>query len=196
VSTAARFNFRRAALTAAALAALSAATVVFAQPATAAASESCGKKVFADWYDNGRVDNIYPQRCYREAIRLLPVDIRDYSSAREDILRALLYAQQGKPDPGDGGTGGGGSDPGGNGGSGGSGGGGGNGGTNGGGTGEGRGDGGSGTVDPGDVDTSGPSSVPVPLIVLAAIAATLLALGAAGYVTRRAAGRPGGPPAL
>ncbi len=153
--------------------AVAAAALAATGSANAASTERCAKQVIADWYDNGRVDHIYPLHCYREAIKILPVDVRDYSSAREDILRALQYAQQGKPDPGDSGSGG----TTGNGGTG-------NGGT--GGTGSGDSPGGS---DPGSVDTSGPSAVPIPLIVLAAIAGLLLVLGAAGYVTRRSAAR-------
>jgi hypothetical protein len=160
------------------LAAALVAALVSAAPADAASSSKCAKEVIADWYDNGRVDKIYPQHCYREAIKILPVDVRDYSSARDDILRALAYAQQGKPDPGDSGSNGGSGDPGGSGGQGG--GGGGTGGT------------GGGPANPDTeppVDTSGPSAVPIPLIVLAAIATLLLVLGAAGYFTRRAAGK-------
>jgi hypothetical protein len=176
-----RLTLRRTALAAATLLALATAALVAAGPAGAAKTDNCAKQVFADWYDNGRVDNIYPQHCYREAIKLLPVDIRDYSSAREDILRALAYAKQGKSDPGDKGS---------------------NGNNSGGTAGGNNNGGGTPTTDPGgndgagpgstSVDTSGPSAVPVPLIVLAAIAALLLALGAAGYVTRR---RRGGPAA-
>ncbi|MDH4177259.1 MAG: hypothetical protein OEV72_06755, partial [Thermoleophilia bacterium] len=61
-----------------------------------AADQSCAKQVIADWYDNGRVDRIYELQCYRDAVNALPVDVRDYSSAKDDILRALLFAQQGK----------------------------------------------------------------------------------------------------
>lgn len=163
-------------------------------PANAAKASSCAKAVIADWFDNGRVDRVYPQRCYREAIKILPVDVRDYSSAREDILRALLYARQGKPDPGDQGdngqqNGGGGGTP--------------TGGSNaGGGGGEppptttvpgGEDPTKGGGEDPSTtLDTAGPSAVPLPLIVLAAIAALLLALGAAGYVSRRSGARSGG----
>ena len=47
-----------------------------------------------------------------------------------------------------------------------------------------------------DVDTSGPSSVPIPLLVLGGLALLLLAAGGAGYLSRRAqARREGGPPA-
>jgi hypothetical protein len=149
------------------------AAVAAAAPANAATTAKCAKEVIADWYDNGRVDKIYPLHCYREAIKILPVDVRDYSSARDDILRALAYARQGKPDPGGssgGNPGGNPSDPGGN-----------------------PGDPGGPGANP--VDTSGPSAVPIPLIVLAAIATLLLVLGAVGYFTRRAAGRrEGGDP--
>jgi hypothetical protein len=166
-----RPSVRHSVLALAALAVALVAVLAVAAPAGAAAKAKCAKEVIADWYDNGRVDKIYPQRCYREAIKILPVDVRDYSSARDDILRALAYAQQGEPDPGDGGSAGSPSDPG----------------DPGGGT---AGPGG-GPSDPGEspVDTSGPSAVPIPLIVLAVIATLLLVLGAAGYLTRRAAGR-------
>lgn len=147
-----------------------------ASTAGAASTASCAKQVIADWYDNGRIDKIYEQHCYREAIKILPVDVRVYSGAEDDILRALQYARQGEPDPGDQGGGGtpdAGADP----------------------------DSDPSPApspDPGPdpapaaVDTSGPSAVPVPLIVLAGIAGLLLVLGAAGYVTRRVAARRGG----
>ncbi len=105
----------------------------------------------------------------------------DYSNAKEDILRALAYARQGKPDPGASGgqrpTGTTPEDP----------------------TAPG--------ADPGDpgpgeettasepVDTSGPSSLPIPLLILGGLALLLLAAGGAGYLSRRAqARRAGGPP--
>ncbi len=151
----------------------------------AAAEENCAKQVIADWYDNGRVDNIYELQCYRDAVKALPVDVRDYSSAKDDILRALLFAQQGTTDPGDGDPGTDpGSDPGG-----------GTGGDPGGGTG---GDPGGGTdttpTTTPSVDTAGPSSIPVPLLVLAGLATLLLVLGAAGYLTRRKASHRGDEP--
>ena len=45
------------------------------------------------------MDKIFPKHCYQEAIRSLPVDVLDYSNAKEDILRALAYARQGKARP-------------------------------------------------------------------------------------------------
>jgi uncharacterized membrane protein YgcG len=153
-----------------------------AAPATAAKGKSCARAVIDDWFPDNRVDKIYPRHCYREAIKALPVDVRGYSNAEEDILRALTYAKQGKPDPGDQGSSGNGSS----------------------GTGSGAGgpgsNGGGGTAagSGAGVDTSGPSSVPIPLLVLAGLATLLLALGAAGYLTRRMAARRNGddePPA-
>jgi hypothetical protein len=64
-----------------------AATVVVA-PAPAAAS-SCANAVVADWRDNGRIDRTYPPQCYRAAVDALPEDVRVYSSAQNDITRAL-----------------------------------------------------------------------------------------------------------
>lgn len=172
------------------LAAISALTLLALPGPAAAATKSCADQVVADWYGDGRVDKIFPLHCYQEAIRSLPVDVLDYSNAKEDILRALQFARQKKPDPGPSGeapTG-----------------------TNGdpgpGGPGDPADPGGPGDPsDPGDpgeetvaappVDTSGPSSIPVPLLILGGLALLLLAAGGAGYLSRRAqARREGGPP--
>jgi hypothetical protein len=178
-------------------------TLAVAGPA-AAASKTCADDVIADWYGDGRVDKVFPLHCYQEAIRSLPVDVLDYSNAKQDILRALAFARKGKQDPGPtgdeqttgtggtgdktetvGGAGGGSSGGGGN--------------TGGGGTSGNTGDPSTGpgtvTTAAGEVDTSGPSSLPIPLIILGGLALLLLAAGAAGYLSRRAqARREGGPP--
>ena len=168
------------------LAAIAALTLGAGAPPATAATESCADKVVADWYGDGRVDAIFPLHCYQAAIRSLPIDVLDYSNAKEDILRALQFARQKKPDPGPAGgeptgTKGPGdpaptgpndpSDP-------------------------------SDPSDPGEetvaappVDTSGPSSIPVPLLILGGLSLLLLAAGGAGYLSRRAqARREGGPP--
>jgi len=41
-----------------------------------------------DWSD-GRIDGTYPMGCYRQALQAMPEDIRLYSSAVDDIQRAL-----------------------------------------------------------------------------------------------------------
>ena len=91
--------FRRLLLPAALLALVAAALLATA-PAASAKAKTCGEKVVDDWYGDGRVDEVFPTHCYLDAIRSLPVDVKDYSNAEEDIRRALAYARQHKPDPG------------------------------------------------------------------------------------------------
>jgi hypothetical protein len=81
-------SFKQAILTVALISvALLAAT---ARPA--AAATPCWKALLNDWYD-GRIDQTYASHCYTEAIAHLPRDVQTYSSAREDILRALQSAK-------------------------------------------------------------------------------------------------------
>jgi hypothetical protein len=61
------------------------------RPAVAEAKTPCWKALLNDWYD-GRIDNTYPVHCYREALSHLPSDVQTYSSAHDDILRALQSA--------------------------------------------------------------------------------------------------------
>jgi hypothetical protein len=151
---------------------------------TAAAATPCGKKVLADWFDNGRIDRLYPLHCYEEAIDAIPPDIRDYADAEEVISRALTAALRGEldpiggPDPTPGDGSGGGKGPGGSG----------SGGTGGSGGGLDGDTGGGGTTeasDTPDVDASGPSSIPVPLVILGGMSLALLAAGGLGYLSRR-----------
>jgi hypothetical protein len=143
-------------------------------PASAAAATACGDKVLADWFDNGRIDRLYPLHCYEDAIDAIPDDLRDYADAEEVISRALQSALRGELAPG-------GEDP-----------------TPGeddprpvGNGSNGPGSGGSGgSDDPGseaapDVDTSGPSSVPIPLLILGGMSVALLSAGGLGYLARR-----------
>ena len=139
--------------------------------ASAGAATPCGKKVLGDWFDNGRIDRLYPYNCYEEAIDAIPPDIGPYSDAEDVITRALQSALDGHlapggkdPTPGDGSSGSNGSN---------------------GDSGE---NGGTGSGDPQaapDVDTSSPSSVPIPLLVLGGMSVALLAAGGLGYVARR-----------
>ena len=66
--------------------------------APAAAAQSCGRKVIDDWWD-GRIDGTYALHCYDDAIEILPRDVRDYSSAEDDIKRALQAALRGEDAP-------------------------------------------------------------------------------------------------
>jgi hypothetical protein len=152
------------------LAATTVAALAVASPASAATP--CGKKVLADWFDNGRIDRLYPLNCYEEGIDAIPSDLRDYADAEEIITRALQAALNGNLAPGgadpspddenpgfDGGPGGN-SDP----------------------------DDPDGSGNPQaapGVDTSSPSSVPIPLLVLGGMSLALLAAGGLGYLSRR-----------
>jgi hypothetical protein len=153
------------ALVAASFVALSAPT-----PASAATTP-CGKKVLADWFDNGRIDRLYPLHCYEDAIDAIPDDLRDYADAEEVISRALQSALRGElapggrdptpGDPSDGPNGPGPNDP------------------------NDPSDPNGPEAAPPDVDTSGPSSVPIPLLVLGGMSLALLSAGGLGYLARR-----------
>jgi hypothetical protein len=143
---------------------LAAVAAALSMPGTAAAKGTkCGKEIVADWFDNGRIDRLYPLHCYEEAIDAIPQDIKDYANAADVIQHALqraltghLYRCKGCPDPSPGGsrsTGGGNA-------------------------------GGTEAAGP-TPNASGPSSVPIPLLVLGGISLALLAAGGLGYYSRR-----------
>ena len=71
-----------------------AAALAAALPAAATSTDACAQRVIRDWYDGGRVDGVYPLRCYHAAINALPEDVLQYSDARNEIERALAYAAQ------------------------------------------------------------------------------------------------------
>jgi hypothetical protein len=154
--------------------------------APAAAAPSCGRQVIDDWWD-GRIDGTYDLHCYDDAIEILPRDVRDYSSAEDDIKRALQAALRGEkappntkaqqneeePPPTTTTTG---TPP----------------------------DDEPPTTDPpGGPDREGSppigesaSSVPVPLLILAGLALLLVLAGSAGYLIRRFQSRRIPPPAV
>jgi hypothetical protein len=160
----------------------------------AAAAAPCWKTLLNDWYD-GRIDQTYPSHCYTDAISHLPSDVQTYSSAREDILRALQSAKararkSGKtvgpntllsPAAG-GGTGGG---------------------KNGGSSGIGATDTGPSATDANrkkglakvadKLNPGSASSLPVPLLVLGGLAILLVAAGGAGLAVKRIQARRTGP---
>ncbi len=148
--------------------------------AAPASATPCWRKVVNDWYGNGRVDGHYPIHCYSEAIAKLPEDSKQYSSAPQDIRRDMLLAIRGdRPGGGPGDLGGGGTSP-----------------TPTGftgttalGTGTSAGHRNKDQGFFGNVfDAFGPknaSSIPLPLIILAAVALLLLAAGGASFAARR-----------
>lgn len=68
---------------------LSAVALSVARPA--AAATPCWKALLNDWYD-GRIDHTYAIHCYNDALKHLPPDVKNYSSAHDDIERALQSA--------------------------------------------------------------------------------------------------------
>ena len=171
-----------------------------ARPAPAQAATPCWKLLLNDWYD-GRIDQTYAVHCYKDALKHLPSDVQTYSSAHDDILRALQSAitkQKNEhknvsnntlvpPENGSGGGTGSGS-----------------------GGGSGNGSGGTGTTttstgstttttsEPGrtgngglagQVGSDNASSVPLPLLILGGLALLLVAAGAAGLIAKRVQAR-------
>ena len=65
-----------------------------APAATATPTNDCWKAVVNDWLNNNRVDGVYAIPCYTQAIQHLNAypDVQNYSSATDDIQRALLAA--------------------------------------------------------------------------------------------------------
>jgi hypothetical protein len=58
----------------------------------AAAATPCWKSLLNEWY-SGRIQHVYPLHCYQDALKHLPSDVSTYSSARDDIQRALQSAR-------------------------------------------------------------------------------------------------------
>lgn len=163
-----------------------------AQAGGAAAATPCWKSLLNDWYD-GRIDNSYAIHCYQDALHHLPADVQTYSSAHDDILRALqsAVAQQKKagnkvgpgtllPPPSGGSSSGGGSTTT----------------STGGGTtttpvGRKPENGISGLAD--KLNPSSADSLPVPLLVLGGLAILLVAAGAAGLVAKQIQARKQAP---
>jgi hypothetical protein len=160
---------------------LSVGLAVGVAPAAAKSKPPCWKTLINDWYD-GRIDGVYPIHCYREALAHLPTDVETYSSARDDIKQALqkritqgsdgtTTSSQSVPPaaPGDDGNGNGPSNQ------------------NPSSGGDGNDKKASGPL-PSVISNTAPSSadsVPVPLIVLGAVAFLLIVAGATGFITRR-----------
>ncbi len=158
-----------------------------AQPAHAAAKAKaksttpCWKVLLNDWYD-GRIDGSYARHCYTDALKHLPADVSTYSSAHDDILRALqsaiakqkklgkkvgpntLITAPGGPKKGGGSK------------------------TDTSGTGRKQGTGLADKLNPGS-----PSSLPVPLLILGGLALVLVAAGGAGLVAKRIQARRQNP---
>jgi len=132
-------------------------------PASAAGATPCWRALINDWYD-GRIDYTYPIPCYTQAIQHLPQDVETYSSAKDDIMRALqqqLRNGRGEPPTYTGGSGSGTS-------------------------GSSSGSGSKGIITRA-IEWLGPSNasaIPLPLLILAGVAFLLLAAAGGSYISR------------
>jgi hypothetical protein len=160
-----------------ALLAFGATTAAAAPSASLEATSGCWLAVINDWLDNNQVDHFYAIPCYTQAIQHLNQfpDVKGYSSAADDIHRALLAAirqdRGGPAGPTSGGpnTSGGPSS---------------NGGNN---TDGGKSASGGGIIEQFShkVGPSNAQSIPLPLLVLAGLALLLLLAAAATWIARR-----------
>jgi hypothetical protein len=90
-------------------------SLLAASPSVAHAATPCWKQVISDWTADGQINGHYSPHCLRQAIKNTPEDLRDYSSIDDDINAALigtLTLKNGTNGTNGGGGGGGGGGPG------------------------------------------------------------------------------------
>jgi hypothetical protein len=177
-------RIRPAAITLALLVLVAGLAAAAALPSSAAAAgKPCWERVIDDWLDNGTIDKQYKAACYQQALKHVPEDLRDYSNITDAISAALSTSLRGDSGNGNGSSSGGGSS-----------------------SGSGNSDAGKSRVpqavpaqsiyDKGihSLGTTKASSIPIPLLVLAALG-TLLLVSAGGLAaSKRIKGRRPGPP--
>jgi hypothetical protein len=89
-------RMRPAATTLALLALVAGLAAAAAMPSSAAASgKPCWEQVIDDWLDNGTIDGHYKAACYQEALKQVPEDLRDYSNITDAISAALSDSLRG-----------------------------------------------------------------------------------------------------
>jgi hypothetical protein len=59
---------------------------------TAAAAKPCWERVLDDWIDNGRIDAYFSPACLRASLQHVPEDIRAYSDFEEKIRQGIQAA--------------------------------------------------------------------------------------------------------
>ena len=183
-------RIRPAAITLALLALVAGLAAALVTPSSASAAEKpCWERVIDDWLDNGTIDGQYKPACYEQALKHVPEDLRDYSNITDAIQAAL----NGSLRAGGTGTGTGSGN--------------GNGSSNGNGSGNGNSDSGPGrdlqgvpgqsyyTKGINSLGTTKASSIPIPLLVLAALGALLLVTAGGLAAHKRLKARPPAPPA-
>jgi len=83
-------RLRPAAITLALFALVAGLAAAAALPSSAAAAgKPCWERVIDDWLDNGTIDGHYKATCYQQALKHVPEDLRDYSNITDAISAAL-----------------------------------------------------------------------------------------------------------
>ncbi|HSS80992.1 MAG TPA: hypothetical protein VLK24_07345 [Gaiellaceae bacterium] len=89
-------RIRPAAITLALLALVAGLAAAVVMPSSAAAStKPCWERVIDDWLDNGTIDGHYKASCYQQALKHVPEDLRDYSNITDAISAALSASLRG-----------------------------------------------------------------------------------------------------
>jgi hypothetical protein len=65
-------------------------SLLAASPSVAYAGTPCAKRVISDWTKDGQINGNYSQHCLRQAYRSVPPDLADYSSILDDITAAMI----------------------------------------------------------------------------------------------------------
>ena len=181
-------RIRPAAITLALLVLVAGLAATAALPSSAAAAgKPCWERVIDDWLDNGTIDKQYKAACYQQALKRVPEDLRDYSNITDAISAALsasLRGDSGNGNGNDSSSGGGGGSS----------------------SGSGNSDAGKSRVpqavpsqsiyDKGihSLGTTKASSIPIPLLVLAALGALLLVSAGGLAASKRLKARRPSPP--
>jgi hypothetical protein len=74
----------------------------FGVPSAAHAAVPCRDRIYNDWYVDGKIATSYPIACYRDALKHIPPDAQIYSNLSQDIhsaMQAALAAEHGKTVP-------------------------------------------------------------------------------------------------
>jgi hypothetical protein len=70
--------------------------LLLALPGQASAATPCWERVINDWLKDGRIDGTYSVKCYQQALKNAPEDLRDYSNVTDVIQAALQNALSNK----------------------------------------------------------------------------------------------------
>jgi hypothetical protein len=70
--------------------------LLLALPGQAAAATPCWQRVMNDWLKDGRIDGTYSVKCYQQALKNVPEDLRDYSNIT-DVIQAAMQDAIGNP---------------------------------------------------------------------------------------------------